>query len=75
MQYLVTMQNDFDQRGVHIQEEMWLYAATLTPILREDPPQVTEDHLEYLWVPIVDLGAWQVMPPAVIPLMQCVGGS
>jgi hypothetical protein len=75
VQYLTTLQNDFDKGGVHIQEEMWLYRATLTPIFREDPAQATEDHLEYAWAPVVDVALWNVMPPTVIPYVEFVGGS
>lgn len=73
--YLTTLQNHFEKRGVHVEEEMWLYRATLTPILKEDPPQAREEHLEYAWAPVVEVSLWQVMPPAVIPFIQLVGGG
>jgi hypothetical protein len=74
-QYLTTLQNDFEKGGVHIQEEMWLYRATLTPRLVEDPAQSREEHLEYAWAPVVEVPLWNVMPPAVVPYIQFVGGT
>lgn len=75
LSYLTTLQNDFDKQGVHIQEEMWVYRADLTPILRENPAQSKEDWLEFAWAPIVDIAMWHVMPPAVVPFIQLVGGG
>ena len=75
LRYLTTLQNNYDKRGVHIEEEMHLFRAALTPILKEDPAQSAEDHLEYAWAPVVDLPLWNIQPPAVIPWMQLVGGT
>lgn len=75
LQYLTTLQNNFEKQGVHIQEEMWLYRATLTPVLQENPAQAREAHLEYAWAPVAEITLWNVMPPLVVPYIQFVGGT
>ncbi len=75
LRYLTTIQNNFEKRGVHIEEEMHLFRADLTPILKENPAQSAEDHLINEWVPVVDTPLMNVMPPAVVSYILFVGGT
>lgn len=74
LQYLTTLHNDFDQAGVHIQEELALFRATLYPLLQEDPAQSREDHLVFAWVPLAELALVRILPPAIVPFIVFAAG-
>lgn len=75
MQYLGQLENTYDRGGDTIYEVNHLFRARLYPPMREEAlPQAKEDHLSFRWVPIQDLEAERLMPPAIIPYVVGVGG-
>ena len=74
LQFITVIYNNFDRAGEHIQEEMSIFKADLYPLLQENPPRSTEDHLETAWAPLGELSMWKILPPAVVPIIVLVAG-
>ena len=75
VKYLGQLENTFDKGGTTIYETNHLFSAKLYPPLQNEAlPQSKEAHLRFRWVPIQDLEAERLMPPAIIPYVASVGG-
>ena len=74
LQAITVLYNQFERAGERIEEEMHVFQVALVPLLQENPPRSTEDHLETAWAPLGDLAMWTIRPPAVVPIIVLVAG-
>jgi ADP-ribose pyrophosphatase YjhB (NUDIX family) len=75
LKHLADIDNIFDKGNTRVEESMSLYKADLYPMLVEHPARSLEDHLDVKWIPIAEMAAENLLPPAVRPYVEMVGGA